>query len=168
MEIKEPYRPGYCPNCGAKYGDNRTDIYRYGSPVRTCAKCKGQYLNKCYHEAEIDGFSDADVSVEASKKNIRNALMMIGIMAAVNVLFYVMQRHSWIYLLFVGLGVVYLLVSVKDYITVKNGTRQQALEQERLASVERLSDPEYACLLKELGYDVPRQYLPHTQEETVQ
>lgn len=164
MELKEPYRPGYCPNCGAKYGDNRTDVYRYGSPVRTCAKCKGQYLNKCYHEAAVDGFSDADVSLEAGKKKIGNALLLLGLSVAVNVLFFVLQRHSWIYWLFLGLGVVYLLVALKDYVQVKNGTRQQALEKCMEESIERLGDPEYACLLKELGYNVPEEYLPEEQE----
>lgn len=164
MEIKEPYRPGYCPNCGAKFGDNRTDVYRYGSPIRTCAKCKGQYLNKCYHEAAIDGFSDADTSLDSSKKNIRNALMMILIMAAVNVLFYVMERHTWIYLLFLALGGVYLLVSLKDYIQIKNGNRETVLQKAMEESVQRLKDPDYARQLQELGYDVPEEYLPEETE----
>lgn len=165
MEIKEPYRPGYCPHCGAKLANNRTDLYLYGSPVRTCEKCKGQYWNKCYHEAEIDGYCDADVSVDAGKKNVRNAVILLLAALALNVLFYVLERHSWIYLLFVGLGVVYFLIALKDFIKVKKGTRQQELEKERLASAARLSDPVYAQTLKELGYNVPEKYLPQVTTE---
>lgn len=159
MDIKESYQIGKCPHCGNRQRDNRTDAFYYGSPVRTCRKCGGQYVDRCYHEVAVEGFRDADVSVEENKKNVRNAALLLVCAAALNVLFYFLERHSWIYLLFVVFGVVYLAVSVMSFCKVKKGARQQELEEARQASIERLSDPEYARCLKDLDYDVPEQYL---------
>ena len=160
MEIKAPYQPGRCPHCGAKTGSNRTDVYLYGSPIRTCEKCKEKYLNACYHEIEVDGFSQKDVSVEANKKNVRNALILLAAAVAVNALFYLLDRYTWIYLLFLAIGVFYLISTLSDAAKVKNGAHKQKLEQEQQASIQRLSDHQYARQLKALGYDVPEKYLP--------
>ena len=57
-------------------------------------------------------------------------------------------------------ALIYLAIAVTDIIKVKSGKRQQELQKEQQASKERLSDPEYAKALKELGYEVPEAYLP--------
>ena len=159
MDIKRIYQPGKCPHCGGKVGFARTDAYLYGSPIRTCPGCKQQYLNPNFHEIEVDGCWNGDTSLEESRKGVRNGLLLILAAAALNVLFYVLNRASWIYLLFMGMGVVYFIMMLKDYWKVKKGIRQQELDKERLASRQRLQDSEYAKLLQELGYEVPEEYL---------
>ena len=165
MDIKRIFQPGKCPHCGGKVGYARTDAYLYGSPIRTCPGCKQQYLNPNFHEIEVDGCWTGDTSLEESRKGVRNGLILILAAVALNVLFYVLGRASWIYLLFVGMGVVYFIMMLKDYCKVKKGTRQQELEEERLASRKRLQDPAYAKLLQELGYEVPEEYLGETAQE---
>lgn len=160
MEIKRIFQPGKCPYCGAKVGYARTDAYLYGSPIRTCPKCKGQYLNPNFHEIEVEGCWEADTSLVESRKGVRDGLLLIVASIALNVLFYYLGRASWIYLLFVGMGIVYFIMKLRSYLKVKRGTRQLELEEERCASRQRLQDPEYAKLLQELGYEVPEQYLP--------
>lgn len=165
MEIKEPYRPGYCPHCSAKLANNRTDLYLYGSPIRICEKCHGQYLNRCYHEAAIDGYSEADISVAAGNKKIGNALLLLVLAVGVNALFYFMGRHTWVYLLFLGLGVVYLISAVAESIKVRSGSNKAQLDKAMEESLARLQDPQYAKKLQKLGYAVPAEYLPEEERE---
>lgn len=164
MDIKEVVRPGYCPYCNTKTGSNQADLYYYGSPVRTCGKCKQQYLNRCYHEIAVEGYRDTDVSIEACRKNLRNGILLVAAAAAMNGALYLLGRYSWVFLLFVVLGAAMLLVSLKDYWKVRKGTRLQELEKEEKASVARLRNPEYARLLQAHGYEVPEEYLPQMEE----
>ena len=57
--------------------------------------------------------------------------------------------------LFILTGVISIIGDIKDH-----EERKKEFERLKRESEERLSDPEYAQLLKDLGFYVPPQFLP--------
>ncbi len=75
METKvlEMQCKGKCPHCGTNLGEY-IESSDYGSPVRTCRKCGGQYLDRRYHEIEIEGYGANALSVKRDGK-----IMLLGL-----------------------------------------------------------------------------------------
>ena len=159
MRVRVPIKTSYCPHCNANIPVHADDDYLYGSPIQTCPKCNGQYLDRHYHEAEIDGFDKSDISPKAVGKDVvfYGAAMLVT--ALINVLLYFVNMISFIFILIL-IGTVFLFFStLKKSAKVLTGIRKKELDKELLASQTRLADKEYARTLKELGYAVPEKYL---------
>ena len=98
----------FCPFCNTYAG---LADYKYGSPLRTCKKCKKQYLDTTYHEIAFEGIRESDINpteeqlaqmVKDNRKYGRNALLL-GIAAL----------GAGVLLLFLGwLGLLGFIVSV--------------------------------------------------------
>lgn len=160
MEVLVPKKQGECPHCGNNTGAKLGRAYLYGTPVRTCPKCSGKYLETCYHEVEIDGFRESDVSRKASRKDVFISLAVMLLMLALNGAMYALGGRIFKAILLFGiLSVVYFFSCVRSFWKVCSGKMTKELEKERLASQKRLENREYAHMLLELGYKVPEKYL---------
>ncbi len=150
-----------CPNCGKRLSDSNQNKYLYGSPIRFCKKCKGAYVDKCYHEIAVDGFPPSEMSAKTGLKSALVGLIMsvtcAGIFITENT--YSNGYHIIFPVLAVA-GIGMIIVGIIDSIRVKTGSKAKSLEKHRQESIQRLRDPNYAIQLKELGYNVPEEFLP--------
>lgn len=160
MVIKIPYQDGKCPHCGASLGSVVKDAYIYGSLIRNCTKCKNPYLDKRYHEIEIDGIREGDLSTKGNGKMILGCLVAAIVLFALNAftILTLGRIYTAIFLMFL-LFVFFFFAMIVETVKVKSGKKEKELEVERHVSVKRLQNKEYAHILLELGYKVPEKYL---------
>ena len=155
-----PEMRGRCPHCGKEMkGYRETQIF-LGSPFRSCTKCKGIYLDRRYHEIEIDEVeNEAEISVSKLIRQTIVSLIFFGVALLLNLgALSVGYIHvGGLMLLVIALAL--MLQGLIDIIMVKIGAKEKQLEKERLESQKRLENPEYARTLAELGYSVPERYL---------
>ena len=152
-----------CPNCGKRLpsSDSNQNKYLYGSPIRFCKKCKGAYVDKCYHEIAVDGFPPSEVSAKTGLKSALVGLIMSVASGGIFIteIMYSSRYHT-IFPILVIAGIGMIIVGIIDSIRVKTGSKAKSLEKHRQESIQRLRDPNYAIQLKELGYNVPEEFLP--------
>lgn len=160
MEIKIPTRPGRCPHCGRRTERKSRYAWLYGSPVRTCGKCGGRYRETCYHEVEIDGFRETDVSLKASNQQLWIAFAMLVVMVALNIVAVSEGKLG-----FLIISVAFFVSCLRNTLQIRSGKKTKALEKERRASQKRLENREYAQSLQKLGYAVPEKYLQEPKED---
>ncbi len=132
-EIKIP--TNHCAECNGNLPLHSDDDHFYGSPIRSCPYCGKKYMNKHYHEPEIEGFQETNTSKKAAMKEV---------------LFY-----GAVVLVVLIVVIVLMLIKLKMTFKVLKGIRKRELEKELQASVKRLENKEYARILKELSYQVP-------------
>ncbi|MDE6725471.1 MAG: hypothetical protein K2J79_07690 [Ruminiclostridium sp.] len=158
-----------CPNCGKRLSDSNQNKYLYGSPIRFCKKCKGAYVDKCYHEIAVDGFPPSEMSAKTGLKSALVGLIMSVASGGIFIteIMYSSRYHT-IFPILVIAGIGMIIVGVIDSIRVKTGSKAKSLEKHRQESIQRLRDPNYAIQLKELGYNVPEEFLPQGYGAPVQ
>ena len=149
-----------CPHCGKEVFKGTNGAWLFGSPIQTCKACGGRYLNKFYHEIEIDGIPESALSTKDNGKMLLFTALAAAVLLLINI--YTITSFGWYK---TGLVIAFLLALVffvgilVDTIKIKSGKKQKELEKERQASVERLQNREYALLLQKMGYSVPEKYL---------
>lgn len=159
MRVRVPIVTNYCPHCNGSIPPHADDDYLYGSPIQTCPHCSNQYLDKHYHEAEIEGFHESDTSTKAAGKDTMAYGAVTLVMALLNLLFFFLNRVSLVLLGILVVLACLFFSSLKKSAKVLTGIRKKELDKERLASQTRLANRDYARTLKELGYAVPEKYL---------
>ena len=131
-------------------GKTVTDEERwlFGSPLRMCPHCKQLYIDKDVQEMAITGLRKQDKALitAGSRK-----LALMGIV--LGIVMYLLDLRVFGYIA-LGVGVLCGIADLALY-----PMRMKKLEKERQASEKRLSDPKYARMLKEAGYDIPEKYL---------
>lgn len=141
-----------CPHCYHAYVINDSyGSYYIGTPIRVCKNCGKNFIDKEFKELALTDVKPWDkLPVSA---NTAIAVIGVGIMA------FAAFKSSWNWFAIILIAIaLYLLISdIVGY----NG-KIQWIEEERRASIKRLSDPQYADFLKELGYDVPDKFLKST------
>ncbi|MDO4317298.1 MAG: hypothetical protein Q4C48_03720 [Lachnospiraceae bacterium] len=149
-----------CSKCGAPIMLLAADEFKYGCPIRACAQCRQRYLDRGWHEIAVEGYRESDVSTKSNaKQTLGLGLATLGLIAA-NV-FSIAVLHLIVYMLIflaIGAGIGFL-VALKDTFVCATGMKKADLEQLKAESERRLSNPEYAKQLAELGYPVPSRYL---------
>jgi len=152
--MKIRYQTGQCPNCGATISIGISNSHNYGSPLQTCPKCSKIYVDKTFHEIEIEGIRECDVSTKGS------AGLMVGsaIAAIVSLLLFSFISHLGLIVVFL-FSVIAFVYTIVDAIKIKSGKAKAELEAERQKSIQRLQNKEYAHAMKQLGYNVPEKYL---------
>ena len=147
-----------CPHCGAMFRLNpEQGIGPYGSPQRICPDCKETYYDREYREIAVNGIDPMDKwAVSPAVFKSCAIPMLLGIMILgymiVNARFDVLQ--AIFVLMFLGFPSIMIVQDVK-----RRPARLQYLKEEAARSEERLQDPQYAQMLKDLGYKVPEKYL---------
>ena len=156
-----------CPKCGNELKAVAAGkAYLYGSPIRQCAKCAQPYVDRNYHEIEIDGIREEDLS---AKKSLGLTLFcLVGLAVCIGCWILLKNASGFIVkspaafivgtLLF-GIGFFAMLI---DTFKILTGSKKKQLEKERQASIQRLSNQEYALKLQKLGYQVPEKYLQNS------
>lgn len=134
--------------------------WSYGSPVKQCKKCGLTYLDKRFHEIEIEGFEPDALSVKRSGFAILMGLAAVigGALFIAGEIYMSGYYHTGAVVL-AFLGIVLIAWGIMDIIKIITGLKAKKLEKLRLESAARLSDKNYARLLAEQGYNVPQKYL---------
>ena len=156
-----------CPKCGAELKMvAQGKAHFYGSPIRQCAKCALVYVDRNYHEIEIEGIREEDLSV---KKSLGLTLFcLVGLVACIggwillsnSTGFIVRSPAAFIVgALIFGIG---FFAMIGDTLKILTGAKKKQLEKEREASAQRLSDRVYVLKLQKLGYEIPEKYLQDT------
>ena len=156
-----PIYRGKCMNCGKEALTGYLERqWNYGSPVRQCKKCGFAYLDRRYHEIEVEGFEPDALSVKRS-----GLAILLGLAAVIGgALFIAGEIYMSGYyhtgaVTIAFIGTVLIGWGIIDIIRIKTGLKAKKLEKLRLESEARLSDKNYARLLAEQGYNVPQKYL---------
>lgn len=159
MHVSIPIKVNCCPHCGQEITSHADDDYLYGSPIRTCPKCGGQYLDKHYHEAAVEGFQESDTSGKAAMKDVLIFGAVMLFLGLANLVSLSTGRIRPAILLIFLVSIAVFFSTLKKSAKVVTGLRKKELDAEMEASVRRLEDKEYAQTLKQLGYAVPGRYL---------
>lgn len=155
-----------CPNCGKKFFNRNSNSFYYGSPIRFCQKCKGAYVDKSYHEIAVEGFPPTEVNVKTGLKTALVGLIMTVVCAGIFITeIKYSSRYHRVFPVMAVMGIVLVIVGIIDSIRVKTGSKAKAMEKLRQESIQRMKDPNYALQLKELGYNVPEEFLPQGYEQ---
>lgn len=154
MVIKIPYKANVCPHCGKEVGINVKEGFAYGSPIRTCKHCSQPYLDRTFHEIEIDGYRPGDLDTKGNGKMILESLVAVIVTGVLVTLI-----PNTIVLIALLLSLVFFFGMIIETVKVKTGKRKKELEKLRQESESRLRNREYAQTLKALGYNVPEKYL---------
>ena len=152
------YTTKKCPNCGNTYAWLEPKyMVNYGSPIRYCAKCGTRFIDRDYKEIAIDGFRKTFIA-KVRPFSIICTIVGLGLFAMEIFYFGGSDLAIFSYIfggLFILTGVISIIGDIKDH-----EERKKEFERLKRESEERLSDPEYAQLLKDLGFYVPPQFLP--------
>ncbi|HBH95850.1 MAG TPA: hypothetical protein DDX91_08850 [Ruminococcaceae bacterium] len=150
-----------CPNCGKRIPQSDQKQYLYGSPIKFCKKCRGAYVDRSYHEIAIDGFPPSEMNAKTGLKSALVGIIMFVTCAGIFITEIIYSgRYHRIFPVLAVMGIVLVFIGIIDSIRVKTGSKAKSLEKKRQESVQRLRDPNYAVQLKELGYNVPDEFLP--------
>ena len=154
-----PEETGKCPHCNAAIEGTFKNVYIYGSPIRTCKKCKKQYLNRHFHEIAIDGIRPEDLSTKNNGKMILGTLISSIFFGTATVFTYSSGRMFALSLILALASVFFFFGMILDTIKVKTGKKAKEFEKKGQESRQRLQNKEYALTLARLGYPVPGEYL---------
>lgn len=158
--MKIQYQTVKCTNCGSTLSINAPgSAYFYGSPIRSCPKCGRQYLDKNYHEIEIDGIQKTDISNKGAAGLLIGSLAAAVIFGVLFIFFLSRGRLHFGTLIATVISLLIFIFGLVDAIKIKSGSKQKELEKEHQQSILRLQNKEYAHTLKKLGYQVPEKYL---------
>ncbi len=153
---------GACPECGHKFFVYEPAQRFYGSPIRTCKKCKMQYLDTRYHEMAIEGIPKKEISKWPSF-----VLMFLGafLMYRGNHLWGMEQLGTPDFMqkvlptLLLVTGGIFAVGGIYELYAVLSGKKVAKMQKMLAESEERLKNPAYAQELKAMGLPVPQQYL---------
>lgn len=148
-----------CPHCGLKYAYwQPKNTALYGSPFRVCSRCGKVFIDKMYKEIAVDGYNEYFL-MKVQPFSIF-AIVIGIILILVDVLGIKVYLAAVIGGIFLIAGIYFVISDIRDH--EKRIAEYKKLKKE---SEDRLSDPEYAKALKELGYNVPSKYLDNQHLE---
>lgn len=151
----------HCPSCNKLVGTYAVGEYRYGSPLKVCPKCKTEYINPVFHEIEIDGI--APDAFDMKKLLLAMLLGVVFFIVSAGIHYFEVTTKDYyhtVYIFMMLISTVVFFFAIGNIIMIKTGFKAKRNERMRQESAKRLSDPDYARKLAELGYNVPEKYLP--------
>ena len=159
------YKTKSCPHCGKTYSLMQPEkVGVYGSPFKRCPSCGGSFIDKDFREIAVSGIRPVDRRRFAPGTALLGVFPLLFTLCGLFVGFTIGFDTTALALTFGGLAVLACVVwlvygEMKGY-----NSRQEYLREEARRSEERLSNPQYALALKEIGYKVPKKYLPQDKE----
>lgn len=156
-----------CPSCGKKLFDYYPRVRKYGKIIRTCKKCRADFLDPRYHEMAIDGILEEEFAMGPYI-----FMIILGALIAWRgyYLFGVHQLGTpdevqWLMpTLFMVLGIGFILGAIISIILIKTGVKSKKFDRLYAESKERLRDVNYLKALKNLGYELPTDLYILTEE----
>lgn len=152
------YTTKKCPYCNHTYSFMQPKSYSYGSPLQVCRRCGKYYVDKDFKEIAISGIRKIDTMRITPFSIIASLLFTPLFVSSIYMQFYQPDNMSLFALITFGAFDIFAFYSIyNDCSSFKE--RQKYLIDEQHRSIARLKNPSYALTLKNLGYDVPKQYL---------
>lgn len=152
-----------CPHCGKTVGRaSSLDVNTYGCPLRTCPNCGKIYIDSHCKEPALYSYKEGGIvscivhSIIVALFGAMAVFIVCGIVTAVTDSFYkAIEPIVWIMLgAFIAFFAVNLVYEVK-HLKTSNEDALRAWKE----SDARLRNIEYARLLKDAGFKVPKTYL---------
>ena len=143
-----------CPHCNYTVEQGKDRSTKYGSPFKTCPRCKNIYVDNNFIEPALLDNSDFK---KFSWGSIPLILIGAGALYFVVTEFNIVALIVAIFSLIVG---VVSLVSSLKYNPEKDGSLQIAIKE----SQKRLSDPHYVIALWKAGGHITRELLDWAKE----
>lgn len=135
------------------------NAWMYESPIRTCPKCKSEFLDKCWREVAIDGFDARSNNPKLYLIGFFGFLAITIICVICRILLintlghYPSQLLGCIIVGIVG-SIGCLLILLIQITGIEDKNNAKFLEE----SERRLQDKDYVEKLIAYGYDVPDRY----------
>ena len=149
-----------CPYCGYRYEIYEPKHISYGSPIQTCHHCGKSFIDKDFREIGVEGIRKIDkIPITPSSLIIIIIFVIFGIIATSLGIDENDSDEIKNGLFLFAIGVIILIVEI-----IKYYKRKKFFAEEEIASQKRLSDPEYAIALMQLGYNVPNEYYTTADE----
>lgn len=156
------YTTKWCPHCGKTITFMDPTKHQYGSPFRTCPKCRKGFVDKSFIELACT-FEHAEDIPRVTGLSIAS-IILGAIFLAVAFIRGINDSYGSVFL--IG-GLLFLPLSIysayKDAKTYQH--RVELFKTEMKESEARMSDPEYIRALLEIGYEVPTVYITATKEK---
>ena len=144
-----------CPHCKKQMTFMEKRRYDYGSKLVICKNCQNPVIDDSIREIELEGISFRDkLPVDPGIILYLSISLFLLFVIISNNMFFEYLIFSIIALGFSLLMLYALITSIKS-----QGEKKKWLEEEAKASHERLRDPTYCLLLKQSGYNLPRDWL---------
>lgn len=145
-----------CPYCKADRHVKSDTLISYGSPLKTCSKCKKIYIDPYCKELALEPYRPHSTS----KLFVSNLFSAIGLDVIITVIVMFATQSEQITGITLGIGfpVCWVLLFLHSL------WNRKKIEQNHYeiwkASDKRLQNQRYAALLANLDYPVPKEYLP--------
>ena len=147
-----------CPACAHRNSEN-ANTWCYGSPIRTCAKCGEEYLERRWREPAVEGFDPRTVNAGFYSKGLL-VFIAFAVLAGAYTWYTIHFKgyYSMKMAMVCGLGVLGVVLCLVMLIGIKTGAvaKRQAPFMEQ--SIQRMHDPAYVRKLKAYGYRIPKEY----------
>lgn len=153
------YVQGNCPECGARVHE-KCNAWVYGSPIRTCPKCKKEFLDKRWREVAIDGFTPGS----------KNAKFYLG--GTVSFLLFTIACILWLRSMIstrghypvkligcIVVGIIGTIGCFVVFLRIVTGYEDKKNARYLDESKRRLQDKNYVDKLISFGYTVPDEFM---------
>lgn len=152
-----------CKNCGKRLLTySEISFRKYKSPVKKCKKCGLHYADPRCHEIAIEGIPPDTFCIPSYIA----MLVVGGLISGRGIYLFGMHQvgvsdsFQWFMpSMYAILGIVLVVVSLVEIITIKSGRKAKKFDERRRESEVRLSDKGYVYMLQDLGYQIPDKYL---------
>ena len=144
-----------CPSCG-KHNREDTNTWCYGTPIRHCRHCDGEYLDRRWREVAVEGFDPRSTNSSLYLKGcigfaLFAAIMALWIFWSIRTKGYYMTLNAFC----VGLGVLASIACFVLWIRIRTGAESKNQAPYMEESMQRMQDPAYVQKLISYGYQVP-------------
>ncbi len=157
-----------CPHCHKSIENEPQSTkdwnsFGYQSPLITCPKCSKDFLYKAFHEPAAEGIDKKWLNVGIP---LKRALIYTAIWAVCWSAIYFIPSLTIplkIRVLLLGLSAFFMLYGLLNWWTViriQSGKEAKLLLKLVQESEKRLQDENYVRRLYNVGYKVPKKYLP--------
>lgn len=147
-----------CPGCNKSIKE-KTNAWGYGSPIKICPHCGGEYIDRRFREVAVEGFDPRSTD---GKFYLKGMLLMLGIALASGALtaYSIMTtgRYSIKGAACIFAGILGTVGCAVMYIRIKSGLEEKNNEKYMLESRSRMTNPEYVRKLANYGYELPEEY----------
>lgn len=145
-----------CPYCKADRHVKSDALISYGSPLKTCSRCKKIYIDPYCKELALEPYRPHSTS----KLFWSNLFSAIGLDVFVSVIVLFAANSETIAGITFGIGFpvcwgLMFLHSLRNRKKIEQNHHKTWTDSDK-----RLKNPQYAVLLANLDYKVPVQYLP--------
>ena len=147
------YAEWVCPECKTKNRES-CNTWMYGSPIRECKACHGEYLDRRWREVAIDGF---DPRGKNAKFYAKGAAFLLGMAIICGVLLqtsFIQGANTTKLTLACIFCTLFGVVSGFIALRIKFGFADKDNEKYMAESKARLGDPQYVEKLRKYGYKV--------------